>query len=485
MIGPTLETVWGWPWHGLVEGGVVSGSGKLVTQPPNSAAWLIDMGISEPALSPSEAQEAAALGYEWRNYALIPGGRLYDTALPDNSYVYVDPTKQCWLITLLFDYVPDNQVQITARIRKLAIFGYGESSAFAEKVVTVLCEHIELTQALGNPFASYGTRVYRLDDVWTNGSKALVGVLLQTGSVDDLFSVIELTITGTGGLTGIGLSVSAVEVYGQSDLVYFTDSGHITLTNPFCGSFNWVASTAYQYYLPIWRDTFARYSQTAFYDSTGAAQYLAIQVTISDSKATCEDSWDQESATETCYNFATAVWAPTVERHLIARISSYTQLDLVVSGTVVDYIRFDHASFKHEWYTLCFGSFFSGLFTDQTIPEELSVSGSLASECSGVTVYPSGFASTLAAGWRTTTSPYLSSGLVAVSPVYLGLQRLDGKAAALFVAPTPGGARTWGPIVTPLGLKTYSGPSVSSDLYFAWQRKTGEYAFSPNRICYV
>jgi hypothetical protein len=59
-----------------------------------------------------------------------------------------------------------------------------------------------------------------------------------------------------------------------------------------------------------------------------------------------------------------------------------------------------------------------------------------------------------------------------------GIHRTD-NIAAFFLLDT---ARTYGTVATPLGNKT---TTETGGLYFAWQRKTGDFAFSPNPICYV
>jgi hypothetical protein len=72
-----------------------------------------------------------------------------------------------------------------------------------------------------------------------------------------------------------------------------------------------------------------------------------------------------------------------------------------------------------------------------------------------------------------------ASGLGAVGTIDVGIYRVENCAGFyLDVA----GVRTYGPVATPLGAKTTTEPG---EFYFSWQRKTGEFAFSPNPICYV
>lgn len=215
--------LWGWPWHGLCTSGVIDLPGSLtktITAPAHGSAWLIDRGL--PAIERTAEQLVidAALGHEWRNYGMVSGGVVYGTQLGENKYIHVDEAGERWLISMAYSYpeVTLNKVRITFSIVQFGLFGEGVKTPITV-VKDVQCSFITYTE-YGYAYNSWTTE---LEDVWTNGSKALVGVYRTRNSLPllkDMFSLLEVVITGTGGATGSGLVVDVTEIMPDTSLSY-------------------------------------------------------------------------------------------------------------------------------------------------------------------------------------------------------------------------------------------------------------------------
>lgn len=234
MIDPNAPC--GWPWHGLIAGGYVGSTGKAVNQPDHGWSWLIDMGLPAISRTPAQAAADAAAHYEWRNYALIAGGYLYDTHIGGASFIHVDEANIPWRITLSFSFPASNTLRVDVAIVRFGLFRDGVHSTL-ETNVSVNCEHIDL--GVSSTGDDYSDRIPRLWDVWTNGARALLGVELIAsdfyGDYYHLASVAELSISGTGGETGSGLSFELAELHGYSTLrwvdgTYGDENGEITGT---------------------------------------------------------------------------------------------------------------------------------------------------------------------------------------------------------------------------------------------------------------
>lgn len=452
-----------WPWRGLATNGVIAlpdGSTKVMDTPPFSGdAWAV-------------------------KNALVAGRIFGGIDIGADAFIFVDADEVCWHVQLSFSYPAENHVRIQASVIPWSEFG--GSAAPAIYTATVGCEHIELTSALGNPIGDYDTRSIALTDAWKNGCRALVSVVLRIFGANDLFSVIELSLTGSGGVDGTGLIFAADEVFGQSTLISFSDSGSIPPPeNPFCNGLNWVSSVTYQYYLPYRRTIDARWARRAFYDAAGSPRFLALALKYDIDETTCETAWQEASAGETCWPVGAEESIPTVENHLVARISSVVGLSIVNTGVVVDEVTFHLTYFMHEWYTTCAGSFFSGLFIDNDwSARTMVVSGHLGSEFSGVEELPDlTDLNPLISAWRSANDNAAGAESF-LDPGWLGLQRIDGSSAAFYKSASSGAARSYGVVCTPNGSKSYA-ETPTSDIYFSWQRITGNTEFSTFPICYV
>lgn len=213
---------WGWPWHGLIQAGTVGATGQDHIQPAKCNSWLIDKGLDPLDLTPDQIAAYAAEGMEWRNYALIAGGTVYGAELDDQTYIAVDDVGDNWMVTLAYSFLGSSQIRITASIVPFGVFQDEDIPlpTPVTKTVDVQCTAIELS----NPVSAQGSITFTaqnadLHDVYTNGAKAIVGVLLETGAgLLYLFACIEVEIGGEGGTTGSGLDFTASEVISQPNL---------------------------------------------------------------------------------------------------------------------------------------------------------------------------------------------------------------------------------------------------------------------------
>lgn len=97
--------VWGCPWHGLVRNGQLElANGDVMDFPQYGAAagWQRGMAVrvANPAVSDIELPVATEDGRQWRNWAVLAGNRsLHGIALPADSWIYIDPAGERWLVT--------------------------------------------------------------------------------------------------------------------------------------------------------------------------------------------------------------------------------------------------------------------------------------------------------------------------------------------------------------------------------------------------
>jgi len=528
MITTPFSGVWGFPWHGKCKGGEIDGYAKTFNQPPNGNAWLIDMGLHSISLTTEEAAEATANDYNWRNYALISGGQVYDTALPSDSFIHVDEDNKCWLVTLAYSYPASNTLRITASIKRFGVFGFGEASAIT-KTSDVSCENIEL--------GGYSSREGWLNDVWTNGGKVLVGVGLITGSgsttIRDLFSVVELLISGSGSSDGSTLTISASEIIGNSDLspgsFVINPTNYVTDVEPFISG-SLYASTApavidiyeivhtcqigdpadtiesrrfysaseadkdYFWYgdsptgygggmsVPDYESSGAIYAKESFYSSAGIAKVLRIkyEVTTENHITGFDGPYCSGFRYTYCNQLPTNNAITWNDKYLAG--STKKTLSVLVNSDVIDDIGTIEfwTGFQHSLSELLLDSGHTSTIT----PTGTELTGSLAGHFDEETdIFDESKFSVLLGKWRYKITP--STNLISTSTgKYLGLQAINAKASALYFATASDSARNYGSIATPLGTKTTI-LTPSGNLYFAWQRKTGDFVFDDVPVCYV
>lgn len=490
----------GWPWHGIIAGGVVGTTGHPHAQPTINDAYLIDIGLPAPDLTPEKIASEAAAGREWRNYALLPHGTVYNKSIGDSSFIHIDEAGKPWRIDLAFSFPASQTLRITADITEFGVLEISTGPATAvtiQKTVDVVCTEIELA----NVVDTYSSRYGHIEDVYTNGSKALIGVLLvmDSSSSHDLFSVVTLTLSGEGGETGSGLVLNGAETIAQPALTVGNEAdvvlrGYLRPAIASTGSSDcpvgqtWEATYSVNPWASDWLtkrivkniQTYARY---AFFSAVGDP--IAIRLRMgSENTITYPPAVYSLSYYSAVYDCQTPGTLPGLQ-------GTWTHLDdntwgvwLLENETVVDSVLRTRLITKNfSWDTDVDGEYPTNqhVVTPDSETTVWSDSGSLATYLPPGTVGLPTMPLTLA-GFRKVGVGVASAMDNMGSSVFIGIDRMNSKATA-FVAQTPT-EFVYGVASTPLGNLTVGlTPSLTTN--FAWQRKTGEHSFASSPICYV
>ena len=264
--GLSVTVVWGNPYHGKVKNGEVehdTGKFRPVSpdgQPIDGSTTLIG-NPSKPDPTPRDSAQAALdaeLGHQWRGRAVLAGRehQLHGFDLGEFNSIYVDPEGAAWLI--------ETEVSFGARTFKVILKSrFGKFNlpgvAFGEEpdVERTLIDTTSFTDG-----SDIYTAVLGLHDApferlpWieqnTDGSKFVINAWATAFSgsgvnfrafplIPDheggdsplkkgLAWVYEITVSGTGGADGMGISASAALIKTQSDL--WDDPNHPNGTNP-------------------------------------------------------------------------------------------------------------------------------------------------------------------------------------------------------------------------------------------------------------
>lgn len=423
-------TRWGWPWHGIIKAGMVGSTGQAHTQPldyignGNNVSWLIDYGMPAITLTADESAYYAGLNMEWRTYALIAGGYAYGTYIGDETYIHIDEAGDAWRVALAYSFPATNTLRLTITLQRfgwLRVDGEYTSPAPVTKIVDVACTYIELTELFPSAEGNYLSRSAKLQDVHTNGSKAMVGVLLRKyvgygfDYSDDLYSCVELTFSGAGGESGAMLSASASELIAYTSLRERDSSGGYAI------------------------DTWARY---AFYaadgtatavrlkvDATGGTTQQHMRFTLLENSAVIDEfGWDT--------SYSGSVWVLNATYgSLAAYVPPIDPANGIVANTNVGNMIYPWRSIWDNRY-------------------EISISYAYPASATGLWFYgihrmPSKAAAFVATNNNTT--------------VHYG------------TVSTPVGPQT----------TSLTGSMSASTVNFAWQRKTGASTFDTVPICYV
>ncbi|MCK9386071.1 MAG: hypothetical protein M0Q15_15790 [Nevskia sp.] len=515
-------TRWGWPWHGLCEGGAIGSSGKIITQPATGNAWLIDKSLPALDITPAEIASEALAGREWRNYALIPGGSVHGQALPANTYIHVDADGLNWMVTVSGSFPAVNSVRLQLSIVRFGHFQIGATLPTPVlKTVDVSCEDVELSwSGPGGTWYRFG-RWVDLQDVWTNGARALLGVFM--GTVPDvsqvaLFSAIELVLTGSGGADGSGLAVAATEVKPRSSLTtdglydgtnssgtsgsimsgsFIADSNYVLVEipdNSTCYGWgsggtmevHWTGLEGYVNGYPLVSGYIKELTSCRFCcygaDGTVLAYRLKSSMTIDHWVASYGDTG--KLGDYTCY-----AGACNLGREITVTIAGQhvEGCYLLQNDSVID--KIEHTVAYSGTQSQGRGTYTSNPCDlnlweiDYPVPYHesgRSWAGSLSALIPVAAYWPTAGASLdLFASWKQVFEVN-GGGIVNLSGAVatVGIHRTLNIAGFF----TLGTTRNYGTIATPLGNKT---TTETGGLYFAWQRKTGEFAFSANPICYV
>ena len=499
---------WGWPYHGLCEGGAIGSSGQTIPQPDTGHTWLIDRNLPALDISPAEIAAEALEGREWLNYALISGGSIYGTALPTvmvggsvthNSYIHIDSDGAAWLITLTCSYPSTNVVRVTADIVRFGLFDetVGEMTPI-QKQVDVSCV---MTELAGNAetISGYYYRNGRLHDVHTNGSKALVCIEMVQGSGDiDVTSAIEVTFSGAGGTDGGGLVMAGVEqktqheltVYGNVPHIYAntvntgvfrgytsTSTGNLVCTDELQYALNnstipvvWPWETGYNY--PVDGGTTKTVCRYCLYDAGGnvvAARFREKHVWVGAVHVTSAPTIDNPLYSRLCgtpYSFL---------NYSMSLVTTYTRSYAVLhNDSVVDEIGQDILHSATVDVAV-------GLPPPGSINYYPAYSktrtwrGSITSGFPDIDLIP---LNSLIYAWS--SLPYAASADEPIDgSITVGIYRV-GYAHSFYLL--SGSTRTYGTVGTPFGNQS---TAQTGAFYYSGHRKTGAVAFSANPICYV
>ena len=163
-------------------------------------------------------------------------------------------------------------------------------------------------------------------------------------------------------------------------------------------------------------------------------------------------------------------------------------VSILINDTVIDECtRIEHFAGSQPWipYIACSTTFPGCLCQSNVAPGTTTYAltsvewiGSLPISSSLNWTEEEHPAGAFSAAWGSDANVDNATALLDDGLVQVGLWR-SYNIAAFFMVDTE---KNYGTIVTPLGAKT---TSETGSLYFAWQRKTGEFSFSANPICYV
>lgn len=561
--------LWGWPYHGLCSAGVIACAGgisKTIVTPAHGSAWLYDLGLPAITRTPAEIIADTAIGHEWRNYTMISGGVINGTQIEQigsDSFVHVDASGVPWLIRMVYTYpnYTSNQVRITFSVVRFGLFGEGVKTP-VQVIKDVQC-HLITYSMYGYTYEGIETT---LEDVWTNGSRALVSVgrtRSSTPPLKDLFSLLEVTFSGSGGVDGSGLVIAVAEIMQDTELSQGLPGDNTPLSYVYRPSNSAGYTGGSPTWTPIWNEypiwsahssgasepngigasdqnyhdhfTYARF---AYYNSAGVPKVARIKkeyrcsTSLVNSTHTAQGTFDDTGTPGSACASAGGTLTPYHSSALL--VASTTQKDdyffgvyLLENNTVIDALEVSQSITCTAYFAVIptnpvYASFVcedgrvwpqptptgvwgynGGLYTFSEMTSTVtppqwsgSLAGALALPSPPDLRSPGGWfwdpvnsvatepmhVDDLCLKWRAKDTNNETSGTsVVAGTAALGVQRIDAKGAAFYA---PGATRAYGNILTPFGVKTTT-MTPTGNLYFAWQRKTGDFTFATSPICYV
>lgn len=500
---------WGWPWHGLIQSGTIASTGQAHPQPSINESWLIDMGLPAVDITVEQAATEAAEGRTWLNYALCPRGYVYGKAIGDAAFVHVDEDGARWLIELAFSFPISQTLRITADITEFGVLRVQDaaSAATVQQTVDVVCTQIELAGANALPVGTtYTTRSARIEDVDTNGERALIGVHLSDGTVADLYSVITLTLSGTGGVDGSGLSMAAVESIAQTALTLGTDNSvvenystefyqGVSYTSDratvcpgagtYTANFSLAAPDTTPYLFESISNAWSVFARYAFFADDGTPTAVRMRYGFQTHiYRVLTTAWalDYTSGVYDCALFIPDP-QPQARRYGDHYEIVETGWQILHNNTVVDRLSWTettHSDLEWNWRA-------------SRAPPNVEVlsgttvgtvaSGSLAAHMPSTEVTISGSAGVASTFRSASLSGYTTAATIDdTPPISVGIHRMNSKATAFIIVPS--GTGIYGTASTPVGAVTPS-PAAASTVNFTWNKKTGEYTFAAGALCYV
>lgn len=493
------------------------------------------MALPDVELTAAEAAEAAARGWTWRNYALISGGRVYATPLHtdddarDDRIIYVDGNRVPWLLTFIVE-AAGNTATISATAVRFGEFdgGAGADVPFPIGTVQVACTDITLPTSTSD----FG---WSIDDVWTNGSKALLSILYiprvrvtvgpEVGYINarDIYSVIEITPSGDG--PG-GLSFAAVEVKGGWSETTGSDPAS-TAGTPYEYSEDWSGtlspcgddfhdmfgtltfSALAGISLLVGMTSTEYYARHVFYDALGAAHVVRLRL------HTAQDTVPGTSTLETAggpacsgndFSVYVTLHAINSTEWEVALLDGATEIGAYGQTNVADHRISYGVLVRCTWRDDPANGYPPGCYTtykEGGVPVrgsdtvDSSNTGMLAGVGDTTYWYPDYPTYHVRDLWRVTTHMFVGPDntrqndigrRLCLSDYYLsgggsgkiGVVAAGGPAYA--VIRYHAGEWTLSLAITPAGVLT---PPPTPYMYFSWQPKTGEFTFDTMPVCYV
>lgn len=213
---PGRVTVWGRPWHGLVEGGTLTlPNGATMAHPYPGDAGDADVlafrlpGTPAVVRSPEQAAADAAAGRQWLDYALISGRydrQLYGQRIGGNgTWLFAAPDGSRWLATLAG--VPDTHDLTMPWATHLTLDRFGEIGGAAEQhtVAVTLTDWQQELPGVGYTLTYAGSVTsadVAVEDVDTGGGRVILSIALDTSDAIDRrpLGFILLSLSGLPGV---------------------------------------------------------------------------------------------------------------------------------------------------------------------------------------------------------------------------------------------------------------------------------------------
>lgn len=224
----------GCPIHGLVKGGQITlanSTTRAYPQPAGSfdmagATWSVERpGVPAVTLTPEQAAEATASGWQWRNKAMLSGSQrqLYGKAL--GGWLYIDSAGDRWLVTNTLesqntDFVSPLSGTVTltrfgdfgkpaeSHTYPVTLAGLGQEPSQPQplKMYNIVFDLVEISSA--------GLDVYALSP---DGARAAIMINTTSTNLPSIYGQdlhyryalgwLELSISGLGASASVSLSV--------------------------------------------------------------------------------------------------------------------------------------------------------------------------------------------------------------------------------------------------------------------------------------
>lgn len=220
---------WGCPYHGLVRYSKITlpnGAQQNYPQPPATQEYINGFwvglqdgagvahrvavpGLPAPELTDAEQTQATAAGWQWRNEAILAGGRMALHGTPLGGWIYIDPDGARWLVRI--PAASETQQHSFAQPFSATV----TLERFGDPVAAESYQYQVASEWGGIP-ARYTNGAGRLlvDAIKPDGSAAILMVHTRTisefsGAINrEPYSFLELTIAGPGAAATVALGVA-------------------------------------------------------------------------------------------------------------------------------------------------------------------------------------------------------------------------------------------------------------------------------------